>query len=166
MHHLRAEDFAHLLNHVVVVGLVAVELVEGENHGLAELRGGAENVLCAHFHAILGVDENHAGVGDVEGGDGVAHEVVGAGAVDHIEFLAEEFGVEYGGEYRRAVFFFNGEIIGNSVLGFYGAAAFYNSTLEKHGFGECGFARAFAAKQGYVLDFLSFVDLHDIRSFL
>ena len=158
----RAEDFAHLFEHVLIVGFFTVELVECENDGLFERGGRAEDILCAYFDTILCVDHDKAGVGDVEGGDSAAHEVVGARAVDHIEFLAEEFGIEHRREYRIAIFFFYGEIVGYGIFCFYCAAAFYNSTLEEHSFSECGFTRAFASEQGYVFDFFGFVSLHAI----
>ena len=125
--------------------------------------GCAENVLSAHFHAILAVDEYHAGVGYIQCGNGTAHEVVGAGAVDDVEFFVEELGVEHGREYRVSVFLLYREIVGYGVFGFNCAAAFYNPTLVEHSFGECGFSGAFAAKQGYVFDFLRFVEFHDVR---
>ena len=51
------------------------------------------------------------------------------------------------------------DIFGSKVVP---AAAFYNSTLEEHSFCERGFTRAFAAEQGYVFDFLCFVEFHAI----
>ena len=91
-----AEDLAHLLDDVVVVGLFAVKLVEGEDYRLFKVGARAEDVLRAHLHAVLCVYEDYARVGDVEGGDGVAYKVVGARAVDDVELLIEEFGIEDG----------------------------------------------------------------------
>ncbi len=104
------------------------------------------------------IDYYYAGVGNVEGCDSAAHEVVRARAVDYVEFLFEKFCIEHGGEHRVAIFLFYREIVGNGVFGFDCAAAFYNSTLEEHSFRERGFTRAFAAEQGYVFDFLCFVE--------
>ena len=159
-HNLRAEDFAHLLHEVVVVGLLAVYLVEGEEHGLAELLGGAEYVACAYFHAVLGVEDDDAGIAYTEGSVSVAHEVVGSGAVNHVELLAVELAVEHCREHAVAVLLLYGEVVADSVLGLDGAAALDDSTLQKHGLRECGFSRAFASEQGYVLDFVGVVGLH------
>ena len=85
------------------------------------------------------VNDDDAGIGDIECGDGVAYEVVSSGAVYHIQLFVEKFGIEDSGEYRITIFFLNGEVVGNGVFGFHGATAFYNSTLVEHSFSECGF---------------------------
>lgn len=91
---MAAEVLAHLLHDVVVVGLFAVELVEGEDDGLVEAGGGAEDVLGAYLDAILGVDNDKAGVGHIEGRDGASDEVVGSRAVDDVKLFVEEFGIK------------------------------------------------------------------------
>ena len=157
---LRTEDFAELLERIFIIGLLAIELVEGEYHGLFNRGAGAEDVLCAYLDAILRVDHDDAGVGDSEGSYGIAHKVVGSRAVDHIELLAEKFGVEYGGKHGVAVFLFYREVVADGVSGFDSAAAFYHSTLVEHSFGECGFTGTLATEQGYVFDFVSLINLH------
>lgn len=158
--------FTQAFHGVLIVRLFAVKLVEGEKHRLLQLGGGAENILCAHLHAILAVDHDHAGVGHAERRVGIAHEIVRAGAVKHVQLLAEKLGVEYSGENRVAIFFLYGEIIGDSVSVLYGASTFYHSTLVEHGLGECGFPGSLASEQGDVFDFVAFVLLHTAEFFL
>ena len=107
--------------------------------------GGAEYVLCAHFHTILAVDHNDAGVGHVEGCHGITHEVVHAGAAKHVELLIVELGVEHGGEHRVAVFLFHWEVVANGVASLHSASAFCHTTLIEHRLCECGFPRALTA---------------------
>ena len=159
-HNARTEDFLHLLDAVVIIGLFPVKLVEGENHRFLELGGRAENVLRTNLHSILGVNDDNAGVGHVQGCDGIAHEVICSGAVDDVEFLVEELSVEDRGENRVTILFFYREIVRYSVLGINCATAFYYSTLVKHSFSECGFPGSLAAEQGDVFDFVGLIDLH------
>ena len=161
----RAKYLAHLLHDVFKVGLLAVHLVEGEDYGLVKRGGGAEYILCADFDAILAVDDYHARIGHAQGCHGIAHEVVGARAVYHVELLIVKLGIEYGREYRVAVFLLHGEIVADRRLGLDGTAAFYHATLVEHCFCERGLTRAFATKQGYVFDFVRVVCFHAIRVF-
>ena len=151
---------AHLLHDVFIVGLVAVKLVESENHWLFQRLGCTEDVLCAYLHAILRVDQYDTGVGHIECGDRISDKVIGSGAVYHIKLLPKEFRIKNCREYAVAILFLNRERITYSVFSFNGAAAFYNSTLVKHSFGECGFTRAFAPKQGDVFNLVCLIDLH------
>ena len=108
------------------------------------------------------VDKDYASIGNVECRDCAAYKVLGAGAVDNVQFLIEEFCIEHSGENGVAVFFFNGEIVGYGVLGVYGAATFYNTTFVEHSFCECGFTGALAAEQGDVFDFFGLISFHAI----
>ena len=163
---LRAEDFAHLLHDVVVVGFFSVKLVECEDYGFVYTGSGAEDVLCAYFYAVLGVDNDKACVCDVECRYGIAYEVVSSRAVDDVELLAKELGIYHGGEHGGSVFLLYREVVAYGVLCFDCAAAFYHSTLEEHSFCECGFPGSLAAQQGDVFNFVGLIYLHVIRWFL
>ena len=119
-----------------------------------------EYVACAYFHAVFGVENDDAGVAYTECCVSVTHEVVGSGAVYHVELLAVELTVEHCGEHAVSVLFLHGEVVADGVLCLDRAAALDDSTLQKHGFRECGFTRAFASEQGYVFDFVGVVGLH------
>ena len=93
-HDFRTKDIAHLLEHVFIVGFLAVELVHGENHRFIERGSGAEDILSADLHAVLGVDKDNTRIGNVESRNRTAHEVIGTRAVDNIELLAKELGIE------------------------------------------------------------------------
>ena len=143
---------------------------KAEYYGFLELLRNAEDVLGADFHAIVGVDYDHTGVAYTKGGIGIANEVIGSGAVYDIEFLAVEFGIHYCREYRIAIFFFYREVIGYGIAATDCTSSFYNSTLEEHRLGECGFSSSLRSQKGYVFDFLGAVNLHwyndfDVTSF-
>ena len=157
---LVAVDVLHVVDDVVEVALFAVELVNEEDDGLAQLLRVAEVVLGAHFRPILSVDEDDRLVGDVERGDGSAYEVVGTRAVDDIEFLVVPFHMEYCWEDRVTIFQLNRKIVAHGVLCLHASAALDDSGFVKHTLGKCGLAATRTAKQCYVLDFIRLIYFH------
>ncbi len=157
---LVAENFAHLFNHILIVGLFAVKLIEGKDYGLLEAGGGAELILRAHLDSILRVDHNNGRIGDIQSRNSRADKVISARAVNEVQLATKKLSVKYSGKYGIAIFLFNGEIVADGIAGVDCATAFYNSTLVEHSLGECGFSGALAAKQGNVFDFVGFVDFH------
>ena len=162
-YHLFAEYVTHLLYHIFVIGLLAVKLVDGKYDRLVERRGSAEYVLSTNLHPILGIYEDYTRIGHVESRYSVAHKVVTARTVDHVELFVEKFGIEYGRKNRVTIFLLYWKIVTHCIFGIYGATAFYHSTLKEHRLSECGFTRALASKQGDVFDFVSLIDLHGVK---
>ena len=151
-YHLRTVDGLEVVEHLVVVAVLGVELVDEEDDGLAELFGIAEMVLRADFRTEVAVEQQYGGVGDIEGSDGGADKVVGTRTVDDIEFLALPFHVECGGEDAVAIFLLYGEVVGYRVLHGDAAAALDGTGMEQKGFGEGGLTGTVVAKKGNVLD--------------
>ena len=95
-HAVLAIGLLQLVQNLVEVAMLAVELVNQEDDGLLQLVGVAEGVHRANLGAVLSVDDDNGLVGDVQGCDGTAHEVVGTWAVDEVKLLAVPLCVEDG----------------------------------------------------------------------
>ena len=162
LHHLIAEMFAKLFDHIVIVSFLTIYLVESEHNRFLKFFCRAENILCANLHTIVCINYNDTGVTHTECGVGITYEVVGTGAVNHIKFLTIEFGIEYSRENGIAIFLFNGEVVRDSVAGYNASATFYHSTLEEHRLSKCGFSRALGTEKGNVFDFVCLVNLHSV----
>ena len=160
-----AEHVLHLLDNVVEIHFVAVKLVDSKDDRFLNFFSSTENILCADFHTILGVDKENACVGNVKSSNRVAYKVVAARAVDYVEFLVQEFCIADSGEYCVAIFFFHREVVAYGVAVFDAASSFYNSTLVKHRFCECGFPRSLTTNEGNVFNFVGFVNFHCIREY-
>ena len=165
-HNLVAERLFHLLDNVVEINIVRVELVDGKNDRLAYFVCSTEDVLCTNFNAVLSVDKEDARVGYVERCDGVANKVVAARAVDEVDFLIQKFCVADCRKNGVAIFLLYRKIVAHRVAVFYSSSTFYNSTLVKHCFGECGFPGALTTNEGDVFDFVSFVNFHCVLEIL
>ena len=129
---LAAVDLLHVGDDAVEIALIAVELVDKEDHGLAELLRVTEVVLRAYLRTILAIDEYHCLVGDIEGGDGTSHKIVATRTVDDVELLVIPLGMKNRREHRITIFLLYGEIITDGVFRFYGTAALDDAGLEKH----------------------------------
>ena len=144
-YHFVAKGLFELVHNIVVVHILGIHLVERKDDGLVDLACSAVDVLCAHFHAILAVDYNHAAIGHIERCDGIANKIVHAWAVYHIELLVVELSIKNCGEYRVAILLLDWEVVAHGVAVLYSSTTVNYSTLVKHSFGECGFSGAFAA---------------------
>ena len=158
---LFAKHFTHLLKHIFIIGLLPVKLIHRKDNRLAQRSRGAEYILRAHFHAILCINHNHTGVRDIQRSYSSAHKVIRPGTVDKIQLAAKKLRIKYSGKHRVSIFFFHRKIITYRILCADSATTFYHPTLEEHSFRECGFAGTLAAEQGYVFDFLCFVNFHN-----
>ena len=158
------ESFYQLVKSVLVISLFAIELVYGKHNRLVDIGYSAENVLSTYFNTILCVNKDYAGVGYIKSSHCVTHEVVATRTVNYIELLIEEFCIDYRWEYRVAIFLFYREIVAYGVSLFDRTSSFYNSTLKKHCFCECGFTRALTSEKSDVFDFVCLINFHVIRN--
>ena len=140
------KSFTQLLQRVIIVGFFTIELVHCKENGFIQFLGSAENILSTHLNTILRVDNNNTCIGNAQCSNSTTYEVIGSGAVNYIEFLIEELGIEYSREYRIAIFFFYGEIVGYSVTCINTTSTFYYTTLVKHSFCESGFSGSFTTQ--------------------
>ncbi len=82
-----AQPVAQLGQRGVVVGALAVELVDEHHAGDAEPGGQAPRLLGLDLDAVDGADHEHGEVGDAQRGGHVAHEVGVAGRVDEVDLV-------------------------------------------------------------------------------
>ncbi len=163
LHAFGAVDGLHIGNDVVEVALVGVQLVDEEDDRFFQFLGIPEIVLCADLRSVLSIDEDDCLVGNIEGRDGTADEIVRSRAVYDIEFLVVPFYVEYRREHRIAIFLFNREVVAHRVLCLHRTAALDDTTSVKHRLGKGGLAGTRTAQQCDVLDFVGLIDSHIIR---
>ena len=85
--HADAEFLAQLVERALERRPLAVELVEVDHAGHAELGRYPPRRLGLHLDALHGADDEHRQVGDAQGGVEVADEVGVAGNVEHVDLV-------------------------------------------------------------------------------
>ena len=163
---LAAEGLLHRSLDVVPVGLVGIQLVDGDEHREVVLLGAADEVLRADLDALLGVDHEDAALADTESRIGAADEVVGTGGVDEVDLRALELGVQRGRIDGTLVQLFELIVVGNGVLVLDGAAAVDDLAFVQHRFGERGLSGLRAAQKNHVADVFGGVIFHVINLFM
>ena len=144
----------------IEVAVLTVELVDEEDDRFVEFLGVAESVHGAHFGSILSVDDEHGLVGDVECCDRAPHEVIGARAVDDIEFFIVPFYMYYGRKHAVSILLLHGEVVAYGVFTFYCTAAFDHSRFKQHRLDKSGLAATRTADECDVLNFFRLIDFH------
>ena len=136
---LGAIDGLELVEHHIVVTLFVIQLVDKENHRLAQFLGIAEVVLGTYLRTILTIEEQDGCISYIECSDGSTYEVVTTRAVDDVELLTVPLHMIDGRKYRVAILLFYGEVVAHCILGRDSSATFYNTTLIEQGLCESGF---------------------------
>ena len=155
-----------MFHELVEVAVLVVKLVDEEDDGLAELVCVAEVVLCAYLDACSSLEQEDCSVGDVQGCNGSACEVITARAVNEVDLLAVPFYMANSGEDRIAVFVLYGEIVADGCVLTDSAATLDDTCLVEHGFSQGRLAGSIITQKGNVLNLISFVSLHDVIVFI
>ena len=143
---------AYALQHSLVIGLIAVELVDNADYGLVQYAGIARLNLVAHLPSVLGVHYHYADVAYLEGREEAAAEVVRPRAVYDVELPPHEFRKEDGRIYRALVFVLDIRIVRERVVRLDTTPAVDDLTLIGHRFGKGSFSRAGRTDENDVLD--------------
>ena len=145
---------------MVEVAVFVVQLIHQEDNGLLQLFGISEMILRAHFNAVGALEQQHAGISHIQGGQSTADKVITARAVDDIQLLPVPLHMIYGGEHAVAVLLLYREIIGDSVVLGDASATLDDTCFEKQAFRECCLTTTVIAKQGNVFNFMSLIRFH------
>ena len=145
---------------VVPVGLLAVELVDGDYQRQLLAVSQAQEVLRADLDALLGVDHEHAALADPEGCIGAADEVVGTRGVDDIDLGVHELGVQRRRVDGALVELLEFVVVGDGVLVLDGTSAVNHLALKEHGFCKRGLTGFGGSKQGHVADVFGRIIFH------
>ena len=121
-------------------------------------------ILRAYLYSTASLEEEHCGVGYVEGRHGCSHEVVTSRAIYDVQLLVVPFNMEHSGEHTITIFLFYGEIVAHSVLLSDASATLDYSGLVKESLCEGCLTCPVIAKQGNVLDLVCLISFHLSRS--
>ena len=83
-----AEGGAHIVDHLIIVGVILVHLGDVEHGGHVGVLEGLPGLLGAHGDAALGREDDEAGVSHAEGLDDLAGKVEEAGVVQEVNLAA------------------------------------------------------------------------------
>ena len=162
--YIAAKLCMELADSFVEVGFFVLQMVDGKNHRRIVTRGVSPTDFGTYLHTVLCVDHHYACVGNFECRDYLAHKIVEARGVDDVNFFAAKFGIEHCGRYGVFAFVFYFAVVGNGVFVVNASSSVYQSSLEDHAFGKCGFSGLGAANERDVPDFVSLIYFHGIRS--
>ncbi len=157
---LLAELLAEGVTDTFPVGLVVVQLVHGDDHGLVVLVRVAGEDGRSHLHAGGAVHHQDRTLDNLESGKGTAAEVIGTRRVDEVDLAAVELAVQGSGVDGLLVGLFELGVVGNRVLLLDTATAVDDLAFVKHGLGERSLTGAGGTDQDHVADFVSSVAFH------
>ena len=126
---LTAEVALQVVDHLVVVTLVAVDIVDDKDDGLVELVSLTEVVLRADLNAVCAVDNQHGNVADIQRSHSAAAEVARARAVEHVELMPTTFHSKDSGEDGIAVLLLHGVAVADGILSIHGTTAANNAAF-------------------------------------
>lgn len=135
-----SEVVASFVEDIGEARMVAVEHIDDEEGGDIGIFRGVPEFIGSSFDAVMGVDDDHGGIGDAEGGDGFADEVWSAWTIDQVDFAIEPTGCEDGGVDGEFVIFFIGMEVGGGRSLIDGADSGDATRGAEDGIAEGGFA--------------------------
>ena len=157
---LLAELLGDGVAHAFPVGLVVIQLVHGDDHGLAVLVRIAGEDGGADLDARRAVHHHDRALDNLESGKGTAAEVIGTRRIDEVDLAAVELAVKGSRVDGLLVGLFELGVVGDRVLLFDTATAVDYFALEEHRLGEHGLTGVGGADEDHVADFVSSVAFH------
>ena len=151
-HRLHGRGGAYAIQHGLVIGLVAVELVDNADYGFVQYAGIARLYLVTDLPAVLRVHNHHAHIPNLEGREEAAAEVVRTRTVYDVELAAHELREEDSRIDRAFVFVLDIRIVRERVVRLDTTPAVDNLTLIGHRLGKGSLTRARRSDEYDVLD--------------
>ena len=143
-----------------------IQLVDGKNYRLAVFIHMLPYQLCAHFHAMLRVDQHHSGVSYAKWSHNFTDEIIQTRCVNNVNLVVAPFRVKGSGIHGNPAFVFQFMIVTHRVLLFDRTSTVNDFRFKQHGFGKGRLAASRPAHQYDVADVILIKDLHNVGIFV